>query len=48
MKNVIITPHLAGETIRYWERTTKIFCENLRRYINKKPLMNIVDKNEGY
>jgi len=48
MKNVIITPHVAGETVHYYERTTKIFCENLRRYINKTPLINIVDKKVGY
>jgi phosphoglycerate dehydrogenase-like enzyme len=48
MKNVIITPHVAGETVHYYERTTKIFCENLRRYINKTPLINIVDKKAGY
>ncbi|MGD8544080.1 MAG: D-2-hydroxyacid dehydrogenase [Candidatus Bathyarchaeota archaeon] len=48
MKNVIITPHVAGETVHYYERTTKIFCENLRRYINKTPLINVVDKKAGY
>jgi D-2-hydroxyacid dehydrogenase (NADP+) len=48
MKNVIITPHVAGETAHYYERTTKIFCENLRRYINKTPLINVVDKKAGY
>lgn len=48
MKNVIITPHVAGETVHYWERTTKIFCENLRRYMNNIPLTNTVDKTLGY
>jgi D-2-hydroxyacid dehydrogenase (NADP+) len=48
MKNVIVTPHVAGETAHYYERTTKIFCENLRRYINKTPLINVVDKKAGY
>jgi len=48
MKNVIITPHVAGDTVHYYERTTKIFCENLRRYINKTPLINVVDKKAGY
>jgi len=48
MKNVIITPHVAGDTVHYWKRTTKIFCDNLRRYINKTPLINIVDKKAGY
>jgi phosphoglycerate dehydrogenase-like enzyme len=47
-KNVIITPHVAGLTPYYDERLTSIFCENLNRFINKKPLINVVDKNLGY
>lgn len=48
MENAIITPHMAGDTIHYWERATKIFCENLKRYIEQKPLMNLVNKKAGY
>lgn len=48
LKNVIITPHVAGQTSYYMERLTDIFCENLKRFIRKKPLMNLVDKTLGY
>lgn len=48
MKNVIITPHVAGATPRYLERATNIFCENLRRFIRNEPLINVVNKNLGY
>ncbi|MFX1487009.1 MAG: D-2-hydroxyacid dehydrogenase [Promethearchaeota archaeon] len=48
MKNVIITPHLAGATPLYLERLTDIFCENLRRFLKKDPLINVVDKSIGY
>lgn len=48
MKNVIITPHMAGATPHYLERATDIFCENLRRYLRHEPLINVVDKTIGY
>jgi D-2-hydroxyacid dehydrogenase (NADP+) len=47
-KNVIITPHVAGQTPFYMERLTRIFCENLNRFIRKQPLMNVVNKTLGY
>jgi D-2-hydroxyacid dehydrogenase (NADP+) len=47
-KNVIITPHVAGQTPYYMERLTNIFCENLNRYIHKQSLINVVDKTVGY
>lgn len=47
-KNVIITPHVAGQTPYYMERLTNIFCENLKKFIHKEPLINVVDKALGY
>jgi len=47
-RSVIITPHVAGLTPHYMERLTGIFCENLDRFIHKRPLINVVDKNLGY
>lgn len=48
MENAIITPHMAGDTIHYWERATQIFCENLKRYLEQKPMINLVNKKAGY
>ena len=48
LENVIITPHMAGSTPYYWERATALFCENLKRFVGGKPLINIVDKRAGY
>jgi len=48
MKNVIITPHVAGSTKHYLDRLTDIFCENLKRYLRNEPLINVVDKTIGY
>ena len=48
LRNVIITPHVAGLTPHYMERLTNIFCENLDRFIHKRPLINVVDETLGY
>jgi phosphoglycerate dehydrogenase-like enzyme len=48
MENVIITGHYAGATPRYFERVMDIFVENLRRYQKGEPLINVVDKQQGY
>jgi D-2-hydroxyacid dehydrogenase (NADP+) len=48
LENVILTPHVSGSTPHYTDRAVKIFCENLRRYLEGKPLINTVDKKAGY
>ena len=48
LDNVIITPHSAGFTPRYMDRFTDIFCENLKCFIEGKPLPNNVEKKRGY
>jgi phosphoglycerate dehydrogenase-like enzyme len=47
-ENVIITPHVAGFTPYYMERLTNIFTENLKRFLKKRPLINVVNKTLGY
>lgn len=46
--NVIISPHAAGATVRYEERATRLFVDNLRRYLKGQPLLNRVDRARGY
>lgn len=48
MENVILTPHISGGTERYFQRAIPIFCENLRRYLEDRPLLNVVDPRRGY
>lgn len=48
MPQVIITPHMAGQMPDYAENAAAIFIENLRRYLAKEPLLNVVDKKTGY
>jgi len=47
-ENVLITPHTAGLTEKQWERQYAVVAENLRRYLNRQPLLAIVDQQKGY
>ncbi len=48
MPNVIITPHVAGQSRFRIDQMTDFFCENLRRYQAGQPLVNLVDKELGF
>ncbi len=48
LPNVIITPHASGYSPTNDRRHFKIFYDNLKRYLEKKPLNNMVDLKEGY
>jgi phosphoglycerate dehydrogenase-like enzyme len=48
LERVLITPHIAAGTERYFERATSIFCSNLERYLAGAPLHNVVDPGRGY
>ena len=48
MDNVIITPHMSGDTEDYLDDLGQLFVDNLRRFSQSKPLQNIVDKNLGF
>jgi len=44
----IISPHCSGNTPRYGERLTDLFCANLELYLKGQALWNIVDREKGY
>ena len=48
MQNVIITPHVAGFSPAYNQRTNQLFVENLSRYLEGDALVNFVEPGEGY
>jgi phosphoglycerate dehydrogenase-like enzyme len=48
LENVLITPHTAGLSEKTWDRQYELFSENLRRYLHKEPLLDLVDKRQGY
>ena len=45
---VLITPHVAGYSPRIAERHLAQLVENVRRFVAKEPLQNVVDKAEWY
>ena len=46
--NLLITPHIAGNTRHYAVRVCELFSENLRRYLKGEPLLNVFDPDKGY
>jgi phosphoglycerate dehydrogenase-like enzyme len=48
MSNVIITPHIGGDSDRHQERMFLLFQENLRRFAAGEPLLSVVDLRRGY
>lgn len=48
MENVVITPHTAGGSPNRDGRCVALFCENLRRYLDGRPLTSVIDKRKGY
>lgn len=48
MPNVLITPHISGNTPYYDERAVALFSENLRRYLAGEALLNRYNPELGY
>jgi len=46
--NVIISPHVASVSRNYWDRAKALFAENLRRFVEGKQLLHVVDIDLGY
>jgi phosphoglycerate dehydrogenase-like enzyme len=46
--NVIITPHVAGQSHSRIDNMTNFFCNNLQRHFAGQPLVNLVDKRLGF
>jgi len=46
--NAIITPHIAGRSDKDAERMLNTIKENIRRFAEGMPLINVVDKSKGY
>jgi glyoxylate/hydroxypyruvate reductase len=43
MENVLVSPHSGSTSDRENARLTDLFCENLRRFLAGKPLLNVLD-----
>jgi phosphoglycerate dehydrogenase-like enzyme len=46
--NAIITPHIAGRSDKDRARMVGTIRENIRRFAEDRPLINVVDKQKGY
>lgn len=48
MENVIITPHIGADTPWDADAAAELFLDNLQRFLDGKPLRNVVDPDLGY
>lgn len=48
LDNVIITPHIAGRSDKDRARMVGTIQQNILRFVEGKPLLNVVDKRKGY
>lgn len=48
LPNVILSPHISGTREDYVLAATKLFVNNLHRYLEGKRLLNVVNKTRGY
>jgi len=46
--NVVITPHIAGRSDKDNARMVGTIRDNIIRFCDGKPLINVVDKQKGY
>ena len=48
LPNALVTPHAAALSARENERITELFTDNLRRYLDGRPLRNVVEPGVYY
>jgi glyoxylate/hydroxypyruvate reductase A len=48
LPNVIISPHSASTAAAENALITDLFCDNLRRFLDGRPLRNVFDRGAGY
>lgn len=48
LKNVILTPHIAGLSDHNRQRSQELLRQNVRRFCQGLPLLNVVEKRRGY
>ena len=45
---LLMTAHVAGNSLLYEERAIDLFLENLRRYLEGRDLLKVYDPDKGY
>jgi D-2-hydroxyacid dehydrogenase (NADP+) len=46
--NAVVTPHIAGRSDKDNARMVGTIRENIIRFCDGKPLINVIDKQKGY
>lgn len=48
LPNVLVSPHSASTSDKENDRLTELFCDNLRRFLDGRPLRNVLDTERLY
>jgi phosphoglycerate dehydrogenase-like enzyme len=48
LENAFVTPHISSEFAEWPTAVARLFCANLRRWMDAEPLSNVVDPVAGY
>jgi phosphoglycerate dehydrogenase-like enzyme len=48
MENVLLSPHTADHVAGWRQDSMRLFLENLARFREGRPLLNVIDKRRGY
>ncbi|PYG02188.1 Phosphoglycerate dehydrogenase [Georgenia satyanarayanai] len=48
LPNVVLTPHSSGDVHGWRSALTELFADNVLRWVEGRPLRNVVDKSLGY
>lgn len=48
MPTVLLSPHVAGSSLHYYELAIDCFVENMKRYLSEQPLLNLYKADRGY
>ena len=48
MGNVLLSPHCADHTPDWLDDAMRFFLNNFERYRKREPLLNVVEKQQGY
>ena len=48
LPNVVVTPHIGGQSPEGMDRQWRLWRENVRRFAAGEPLLCVVDKAKGY
>jgi phosphoglycerate dehydrogenase-like enzyme len=48
LDNVLVSPHMSGDFVGWRNTLVEVFAANFQRWLDGKPLENVVDKKLGY